>query len=49
VRWRGSALFLGISVAPNMWPALVEAAGFEVIRRDGEALIPNLAPLFKRR
>ena len=41
--------FLGISVAPNLWPALVEAAGFEVMRRDGEALIPNLAPLFKNR
>src|SRR6516162_7462544 len=33
--------FLGISVVPNLWPALVEAASFEVMRRDGEALIPN--------
>ena len=39
--------FLGISVAPNRWPTLVEAAGFEAMRRDGETLIPNVAPLFK--
>ena len=39
--------FLGIPVAPDLWSALVESAGFEAMRRDGEALIPNVAPMFK--
>lgn len=39
--------FLGISVAPILWPELVEAAGFEAMRRDGDALMSNVASIFK--
>jgi aryl sulfotransferase len=37
---RRIADFLGIEVAPALWPRLVAAAGFEAMQRDGEALIP---------
>ena len=34
-----TADFLGITVPPERWPALVEAAGFGAMRRDGETLM----------
>jgi aryl sulfotransferase len=40
--------FLGISVAPTLWPELVQAARFEAMRRDGDALMGKTAPLFKQ-
>jgi len=39
--------FLGISVAPALWPELVQAASFEAMRRDGDALMAKTASLFK--
>lgn len=33
------AEFLSIPVAPDLWPELVSAAGFEAMRRDGDALM----------
>ena len=37
---RRVADFLGIEIADALWPALVEAAGFEAMKREGETLIP---------
>ncbi len=37
---RRVAAFLGIEVPESLWPRLVEAAGFEAMQRDGDALIP---------
>lgn len=34
------ARFLEIDVPDALWPRLVEAAGFDAMRRDGDALIP---------
>jgi aryl sulfotransferase len=39
--------FLDISVDPNLWPELIQAASFEAMRRDGETLMGATAPLFK--
>lgn len=39
--------FLEISVASEIWPVLVEAAGFEAMRRDGETLMGNRATVFQ--
>jgi aryl sulfotransferase len=39
--------FLDISVAPTLWPELVQAASFETMRRDGDTLMGATAPLFK--
>lgn len=44
---RRIADFLGISVAPDVWPMLVEAAGFEAMRRDGDTLMAHVASIFK--
>jgi aryl sulfotransferase len=44
---RRVADFLDIRVAPDLWPALVEAAGFEAMRRDGAALMGNVADTFQ--
>ena len=41
------AEFLGIAVAPSLWPVFVEAAGFEAMRRDGETLMANVASMFR--
>jgi hypothetical protein len=41
------AEFLDISVDPILWPALVEAAEFDAMRRDGTALMSNVASIFK--
>jgi len=42
-----NAGFLGIPVAAELWPELVEAAGFEAMRRDGDTLMANVASIFK--
>ena len=44
---RRIANFLTISVSADLWPQLVAAAGFEAMRRDGDALVAGLAPIFK--
>ncbi len=44
---RRVADFLGIPVPPDVWPELVEAAGFEAMRRDGEVLMGNMAAIFR--
>ncbi len=44
---RRMADFLGIAVPPERWPALVEAAGFGAMRRDGEALMGSVAGDFQ--
>jgi aryl sulfotransferase len=36
---RRIARFLGIDVPEALWPRLVEAAGFEAMRRDGDAIL----------
>ena len=44
---RRIADYLGISVAPAVWPDLVAAAGFEAMRRDGDKLLATAAATFK--
>ena len=44
---RRVADFLDISVSPEVWPELVEAAGFEAMRRDGAVLMGSRAALFQ--
>jgi aryl sulfotransferase len=44
---RRVADFLHIGVPPDVWPKLVEAAGFEAMRRDGAVLMGNVAALFR--
>lgn len=39
--------FLGITVPAGLWPALVEAAGFEAMRRDGDLLMGPVAGMFQ--
>jgi aryl sulfotransferase len=39
--------FLSIPVNAKLWPELVEAAGFEAMRRDGAALMSTVASIFK--
>jgi len=39
--------FLGIEITPDLWPALIEAAGFEAMRRAGETLMDSVATSFK--
>ena len=38
---RRVAAFLGIPVKDDIWPALVEAAGFETMRANGKSLMPR--------
>ncbi len=44
---RRIADFLAIAVAQDLWPQLVAAAGFEAMRRDGDALLSTAAATFK--
>jgi aryl sulfotransferase len=44
---RRIAEFLGISVAPSLWPELIDAARFETMRRDGNVLMARAASVFK--
>ena len=39
--------FLGIPVTPDLWPQLIQAAGFEAMRRDGDVLLGDMAKIFK--
>lgn len=39
--------FLGIDVPDALWPRLVEAAGFDAMRRDGAALMAKAAQVFR--
>jgi aryl sulfotransferase len=43
---RRIAEFLGIETPASLWPKLVEAATFEAMKRDGGALLPQLATIF---
>jgi len=38
--------FLGIETPSELWPSLVEAAGFEAMKRDGAALLPGIEMAF---
>jgi aryl sulfotransferase len=38
---------LGIVIAPSTWPSLVRAAGFEQMRANANALIPNASGILK--
>lgn len=44
---RRVADFLQIEVASEKWPALVDAADFDAMRRDGDVLLGNLKSLFR--
>jgi aryl sulfotransferase len=44
---RRIASFLDITVTSDIWSELVEAAGFDAMRRDGEILLGSVAPIFK--
>jgi aryl sulfotransferase len=44
---RRIANFLGIPVPPDLWPGLVAAAGFEAMRRDGDALMGSVVVAFQ--
>jgi aryl sulfotransferase len=44
---RRIADFLEIAVEPSLWPKLVAAAEFESMRRDADALMPNVDVTFK--
>ncbi|HEX4636570.1 MAG TPA: sulfotransferase domain-containing protein [Rhizomicrobium sp.] len=45
---RRIAEFLGIAVADSVMPSLVEAARFETMKKDGDALYPSLQKVFDR-
>jgi aryl sulfotransferase len=44
---RRIAAFLGTPVPPAIWPGLIEAAGFEVMRRNGDTLMGSVAACFR--
>jgi aryl sulfotransferase len=44
---RRVADFLGVAVPSDLWPALVEAAGFAAMRRDGDRLMGPVAANFR--
>ena len=46
-RCGASRIFFEIAVAPDLWPTLVEAAGFDTMRRDGTVLLDRLADIFE--
>jgi aryl sulfotransferase len=39
--------FLGIETPPDLWPKLVEAATFDGMKKDGQALLPRLDMAFQ--
>jgi aryl sulfotransferase len=39
--------FLDISIPPQLWPGLVEAAGFSAMRQNGDALMGAVAACFR--
>lgn len=44
---RRIAEFLDIAIDRRLWPKLVAAAGFDAMRRDGDALMGNMTGLFQ--
>lgn len=44
---RRVAAFLAIEIASDLWPRLVEAADFQTMRRDGDALMGRMAANFR--
>ncbi len=44
---RRIAKFLGIEIQESVWPSLIEAAGFEAMKRQGAELIPAAENLFE--
>jgi aryl sulfotransferase len=40
--------FLGVATPQALMPSLVEAARFETMKKDGEALLPNIKQVFDR-
>jgi aryl sulfotransferase len=44
---RRVAEFIGVDVASDLWPALVEAAGIDAMRRDGDLLMPHARNLWQ--
>jgi aryl sulfotransferase len=44
---RRVADFLEITVPPDLWPGLIDAAGFDAMRRDGTVLMGSLAATFQ--
>lgn len=44
---RRIADFLEIEIAPASWPALVEAAGFEAMKRNGPVLLPSASAIWE--
>jgi aryl sulfotransferase len=45
---RRVADFLHITVAADLWPRLIEAAHFDVMRRDGAKLMPGVIDMFSK-
>jgi aryl sulfotransferase len=45
---RRIADFLDIQTPPELWPALVDAARFDSMKRDGAALLPGIGVAFNR-
>jgi aryl sulfotransferase len=45
---RRIADFLGIAISETLMPSLVKAAGFEAMKKDGDALFPKLTQVFDR-
>ncbi|MFO0991703.1 MAG: sulfotransferase domain-containing protein [Hyphomicrobiales bacterium] len=45
---RRIADFLDISVPKQAWPALLQAAGIDAMRKQGAALMPNVTQLFDK-
>ncbi len=45
---RRLADFLDIEIAPGLWPKLVEAAGFDAMRRDGDQIMGSKVGAFRR-
>jgi len=44
---RRIAAFLDIDIPESLWPRLVEAAGFDAMRKEGAALIPQASMLWE--
>jgi aryl sulfotransferase len=44
---RRVAAFLGIEIAAELWPSLVEAASFETMKSQGDQLMPQVTALFE--
>jgi aryl sulfotransferase len=44
---RRIADFLGIDISGDLWPELVEAAGFEAMKREGDRLLPGFDATFQ--